>query len=133
MNLKNSWKKQSKNMNVIDIEKIKKLKSHKDFYQSMINEFYNDALEIYGGDEDVFIDYFMNDLSDLEEILDFKKIDKDELVRLTPVKEHKNGDVSYLFEYAEEFKNRLIKHGIENPTEEDVGKYVLKSLENWLD
>jgi len=120
-------------MNVIDIEKIKKLKSHKDFYQSMINEFYNDALEIYGNDEDVFIDYFMNDLCDLEEILDFKQIDKDELVRLTPVKEHKNGDVSYLLEYAEDFKNKLIQHGIENPTEEDVGKYVLKSLENWLD
>lgn len=120
-------------MDNLDIEKINKLKSHRDFYQSMINEFYSDALEIYNGDEDMFIDYFINDLCELDEIIDYDEINEDVLVKLIPFEKHENGDASYLFEYTEEFKKKLIDSGIEDPTEEEIGKYILKTIENLVD
>lgn len=120
-------------MNKIDIEKINRLKSHKDFYQSMINQFYSEALELYDGNEDIFMDYFMNDLQSLDEIIDIKQNNDDVSVRLTPVTKHKNGDISYTFEYTENFKDKLIENGIENPTEEDIGEHILKKIKSFLD
>jgi len=118
-----------KTMDKLDIEKINKLKSHKDFYQSMINQFYSEALELYNGDEDVFIDYFINDIYNLDEILDWGQIVEGVSVRLIPVEKHENGDTSFLFDYTDEFKQKIIDSGIQDPTEEDIGKYILEMLE----
>ena len=123
----------NKFMNKIDIEKINRLKSHKDFYQSMINQFYNEALELYDGNEDIFMDYFMNDIHTLDEIIDIKQNDDDVSIRLTPVTKHRNGDISYTFEYTENFKDKLIKNGIENPTEEDIGEHILERIKKLVD
>lgn len=123
----------NKFMNKIDIEKINRLKSHKDFYQSMINQFYNEALELYDGNEDIFMDYFMNDIHTLDEIIDIKQNDDDVSIRLTPVTKHRNGDISYTFEYTENFKDKLIENGIENPTEEDIGEHILERIKKLVD
>jgi len=37
------------------------------------------------------------------------------------------------FRDTEEFKKKLIDSGIEDPTEEDIGKYILKTIENLVD
>ena len=123
----------NKFMNKIDIEKINRLKSHKDFYQYMINQFNNEALELYDGNEDIFMDYFMNDIHTLDEIIDIKQNDDDVSIRLTPVTKHRNGDISYTFEYTENFKDKLIENGIENPTEEDIGEHILERIKKLVD
>jgi len=115
-------------MNKIDIEKIKRWKSHADFYRSMINEFYQNSLECGDFDEDIFYDYFYNDIITLEELLGETKVDNS-MIELVQIDEAENGDGLYTFDYTDEFLDIVkMELAVENPTDEEIGEYIKNVL-----
>jgi hypothetical protein len=112
-------------MNKVDIDKIKKLKGHADFYKGMIEEFYKSAAECWEGDEDILYDFFYNDFITFEELIEHVEIDK-EVIELVKECEHEDGSATYSFDYTQEFVDRVSNStGIENPTEQDVKDFLL--------
>jgi len=111
-------------MNKIDIEKIKRWKSHADFYRGMINEFYQNALECGEFDEDQFYDYFYNNTITLEELLGETKVDNS-MIELVQIDEAENGDGLYTFDYTDEFLDIVkMELAVGNPTDEEIGEYI---------
>ena len=115
-------------MNKLDIENIKKWKSHADFYKSMIQEFYQNCLDCGIEDEDRFYDYFYNDVISLDEFLEDETLTL-EIITLEQISENEDGSADFAFEYTEEFEKVVSKEtGIKNPTRDDVGDYILDTL-----
>jgi hypothetical protein len=115
-------------MNKLDIEKIKRWKGHADFYKGMIQEFYQNCLDCGVKDEDRFYDYFYNNVITLDEFLADQEL-SDEIISLEQISENKDGSADFAFEYTDEFAQIVSEQtGIENPSEDDIGNYIVETL-----
>lgn len=115
----------------INIEKVRKLKGHRDFYQSMIDKFYNDAAELLGFENDYLFDWFNNDFGDLEEILENEGLKPKEVqLSLDLIRENDDGSATYSFEVGEKFRKMAEEQmGVKDISDEDLGDFILSYLE----